>query len=140
MDNLTASLTQNREDNMARLEVSSNHILELINNIYVEFHEIKSPTARSYIPTPKKLANKKAIINPKSNDNRCFLYSTGISVFSDELGNKNLERIPKKLLKCCEQLNIDNINFPSTIKDIEQFEKDNLIFPLQYLNMAVFMK
>ena len=140
LDNLTTSLTQNREDNMARLEGSGNHILELINNIYVEFHEIKSPTARSYIPTPKKLANKKAIINPKSNDNKCFLYSTGISVFSDELGNKNLERIPKKLLKCCEQLNIDNINFPSTIKDIEQFEKDNLIFPLQYLNMAVFMK
>ena len=126
MDNLPTSLIQNREDNVARLEGSSNHILELINNIYVKFHEIKPPTARSYIPTPKELANKKAIINPKSNDNKCSLYSAGISVFIDELGNKNLERISKKLLKCCERLNVDNINFPPTTKDIEQFEKDNL--------------
>ena len=37
-----------------------------------------------------------------------FLYAVGISVFRDELGNKNLERISKKLLKYCEQLNIDN--------------------------------
>ena len=29
------------------------------------------------------------------------------------------------LLKCCDQLNIDNINFPPAIKDIEQLEKDN---------------
>ena len=54
-----------------------------------------------------------------------FLYATGISVFSDELGNKNLERISKKLLKCCERLNIDNINFLPSIKDVEQFEKNN---------------
>ena len=31
----------------------------------------------------------------------------------------------KKLLKCCERLNIDNISFPPTIKDIEQFGKHN---------------
>ena len=80
---------------------------------------------RSFVLTPKKLADKKAIINPKNKDGKCFLYATGISVFSDELGNKNLERTSKKLLKCCEQLNIDNINFPPSIKDIEQFEKDN---------------
>ena len=31
----------------------------------------------------------------------------------------------KNLLKCCERLNIDDIEFPPKIKDIEQFEKDN---------------
>ena len=30
-----------------------------------------------------------------------------------------------KLSKSCERLNIDNINFPPTIKNIEQFEKVN---------------
>ena len=54
-----------------------------------------------------------------------FLYAVGISVSSDELGNKNLGRISKISLKCCERLNVDNINFPPTIKDIKQFEKDN---------------
>ena len=72
LDNLTASLIQNGKDNMARLEGASNHKLEFINNISVKFHEIKPPSTRSYIPTPKKLANKKAIINPKNSDNKCF--------------------------------------------------------------------
>ena len=53
LDNLTASLIQNREDNMARLEGASNHRLEFIDNIYVKFHEINLPSARSCIPTPK---------------------------------------------------------------------------------------
>ena len=38
---------------------------------------------------------------------------------------KNPCRISKKLLKSWERLNIDNISFPPTIRDIEQFEKDN---------------
>ena len=54
-----------------------------------------------------------------------FVYAKGISVFNDELTNKNPDRITKKLLRCCERLNIDNISFPPSIKDIEQFEKDN---------------
>ena len=33
LDNLTTSLIQNREDNMVRLEVSSKHRLEFINNM-----------------------------------------------------------------------------------------------------------
>ena len=53
---------------MARLEGASNHKLEFIENIYVKFHVINPPSARSFEPTPKKLANKGAIINPKNKD------------------------------------------------------------------------
>ena len=60
LDDLIASLIQNREDNVARLDGASNHKLEFIDNIYVKFHVINPPTARSFIPTPKKLADKKA--------------------------------------------------------------------------------
>ena len=34
-------------------------------------------------------------------------------------------RISKNLLKCCERLNIENIEFPPKIKDVEQFQKNN---------------
>ena len=113
-------------DQKVRLKGASNHKLEFTENIYVKFHVINSTSARSFVSTSKKLANKGATINSKNKDDKCFLYAVGRSVFSDELGNKNLERISKKLLKYCEQLNIDNINFPPTIKDIAQVEKDNL--------------
>ena len=111
---------------MARLEGASNHKLEFHDNIYVKFHVINPPSAISFLPTPKKLANKGAKINLQNKDDKCFLHAVGLSVFSDDLGNKNPNRISKKLLKCCERLNIDNINFSPTIKDIKQFEKDDL--------------
>ena len=95
---------------------------------------------RSFVPTPKKLADKKAIIIPQNKDDKCFLYATKISVFSDELGNKKLETISKKLLKCCERLNIDNINFPPSIKDVEQFEKYNTDISVTILDNSGFIK
>ena len=54
-----------------------------------------------------------------------FLYAIAISVYYDEIDKKHPGRISKNLLKCCERLNIDNIDFPPKIKHIEQFEKDN---------------
>ena len=102
LDNLTQSLIQNREDNMARLEGASNHKLEFINNICIKFHEINPPNIRSYIPTPKKLLNKNAIINPQNKDDKCFLYVIAISVYYDEIDERVPSRISKRLLKCCE--------------------------------------
>ena len=84
---------------MARLEGSSNHRLEFINNIYVKFYDINPPSTRSYIPTPKKLANKNAIIKPKKKDDKCFLCSTGISVYYDEIDKKHPSRVCKKIIK-----------------------------------------
>ena len=109
---------------MARSENASNHKLKQIKEIFHRFHEINPPSARNFVLTPKELADKKVIINPKNEHDKRLLYATSISVFSDELGNKNLERISKKLLKYCERLNNNNnINFLRSIKDIEKFKK-----------------
>ena len=140
LDGLTTSLIQNREGNVARLEGASNHKLEFIENVYVKFHKIDPPSARSFVLKPKKLADKKVIINPKNKDDKCFLYATGISAFSDELGNKNLERISKTLLKCCTRLNIHQTNFPPSIKDIERFEKDNSDISITIFEVGGFNK
>ena len=86
-DNLTTSLIQNHEDNIARLEGASNHKLEFIENIYVKFHKLNPPFARSFVLTSKKLADKKAILDPKNKDDKCFLYATGISEFCDVVMN-----------------------------------------------------
>ena len=125
LDKLTKSLIQNCADNVARLEGASNHKLEFINNIYIKFHEINPPNMRSYIPTPKKLLNKNTIIHPQNKDDKCFLYAIAIYVYYHKIDRKHPSKISKNLLKCCEWLNIDNIEFPPKIKDIEQFEKDN---------------
>ena len=53
------------------------------------------------------------------------MYAIAISVFQDKIDKGVPSRISEKLWECCERLNIENIEFPPKIKDIEQFEKDN---------------
>ena len=59
----------------------------------------------------------------QNKNNKCFLYSTGISVYYDEIDKRYPGRVSKKLSECRERLNIDNINYPRSIKDNQQFEK-----------------
>ena len=46
----------------------------------------------SYIETPKRIENKKAVINVKNNDNRCFEYAILASIYP---AGKNAERVGK---------------------------------------------
>ena len=73
LDDSTASLIQNREDNMARSEGASNHKLEIIDNIFVKFHVINPPSARIIVPAPKKVANSGAIHPQNKHDNDFFI-------------------------------------------------------------------
>ena len=125
LDHLAQSLYQNHFENIAKQEGSSSHTAEFINTIYIKCHETDPTGVRSYTPTPKPLENKKAVINPQINDDKCFLYATTISIFYNYLHKKNPGRINKKLPNYCKLLNFDNINFPPAIKHIQQFEKDN---------------
>ena len=68
---------------MARLEGANNHKWKYIKETFISFHEINPSFARSFVLTPKKSADKKAIINPKNKNDKYLLYATGISVFSD---------------------------------------------------------
>ena len=74
----------------------------------------------SYIPLPKKLANKKAIINMKNNDDQCFKWCIARALNPIE---KNPERIDKNLRKQAENFNWKNIKFPFRLSDIDKFEK-----------------
>ena len=70
LNDLNTSLIQKREDNMARLEGASNHKSKYVKEMFHRFHEINPPSARSFVLTQKKLADEKAIINPK---NVCYM-------------------------------------------------------------------
>ena len=141
LDNLTESFVQNRENNMARLESTSNHKSKYLKDIFVRFHEINPPNTRTYIPTPKKLLNKNAIINPQNKDDKCFPYAIAIiSIYYDEIDRKHANRISNKLLKCCERLNIENIEFPPKKRILNNLRKITPIFLLQSSYMTDFKR
>ena len=75
----------------------------------------------SYIPLPKKLASRKAIINVKNTkDKECFKWSVTSAVFSVKV---HPERLNLEMRKNSKHFSWSGIEFPTSLKDIVNFEK-----------------
>ena len=80
-------------------------------------------SASSYIPLPKKLAEKNAIINVKNEkDNECFKWAVTSAVFP---AKEHGERLSKQMRKDSEKFDWSGIEFPVSLKQIDKFEKQN---------------
>ena len=92
--------------------------------IKLELHTTRYNPLRgeTWIPLPKELANKKAIINMKNKDNKCFLWC-GLRALNPR--EKDSQRIDKKLKEKENTLNMDRIEYPVSLKDLNKFEKQN---------------
>lgn len=87
----------------------------------------------SFIKLPAFLANKKAIINVKNNDNECFKWAVLAAI---KPANKKAERVSKyKIYE--DLLNFTDIEFPVTLKQIDKFEKQN---PTISIHVYVFIE
>lgn len=75
----------------------------------------------TYIKLPKKLENKKAVINLQNDDEMCFKYAALSALFP---AVKNAQRV-SKYAPYINELNFDNMKFPVDVKDINKFEKLN---------------
>ena len=79
----------------------------------------------TWIPLPKELADKKAIINMKNKDNKCFMWNVLRALNPT---NNHPERIDKELMEKEDTLNMKGIKYPVSLKedkDISKFEKQN---------------
>ena len=77
----------------------------------------------SYIPLPKKIADKNAIINVKNlNDNECFKWAVTSAIYT---AKDNPGRLNKKMRINSEKFNWNGIEFPVSLKQIVKFEKQN---------------
>ena len=93
-----------------------------------------------YIPLPKFLAAKKAIINFKNEDGECFKWAITRALNPVE---KHSERIDQKLRETSKVVNWEGLKFPVNLSDINKFENhnysisvnvfgyENLVYPLR---------
>ena len=78
--------------------------------------------AGSYIDLPTNLKNKKAIINMKNQDDKCFMWCVLCALNPK---NRDAERIDKDLKSKQDTLNMEGINYPVSFRDIDRFESQN---------------
>jgi len=111
------------KESMANFQMrGSNWRFRAVQKLDINTVTYKPLRGSSYIPLPQVLANKKAIINMKNNDQECFKWCIVRALNPIE---KNSERITKDLRKQAEQLNWKDITFPVALKEIDKFERNN---------------
>ena len=79
----------------------------------------------SSLPLPDWIANKKAIVNIKNKDNKCFIWCILRHIYPKK---KNQEFI-SDLKEYENSLNTKGLTFPMKLKDISKFEKLNPNIP-----------
>ena len=83
--------------------------------LYYNLNKIRLSRGGSYIDSPKWLKNKKARINPKNNDGKCFQYALTVT-----LNYEQIKKDPQRILKIkpfIDQYSWKDIDFPSHKKD-----------------------
>ena len=83
--------------------------------IKFELHTVNCKPLRgeTYIPLPKELADKKAIINIQNKDNKCFLWCVLRALNPNK---NNPQRLDKKLMGMENTLNMEGIDYPVSLK------------------------
>lgn len=106
-------------------EKDSGFALSRILNLVININKYE-PLANGSccVDLPKEIADKKACINVKNNDKKCFLYAILASRHSSK--TKNPQR-PKFYKKYLDDLNCQNLTFPISTNQIPKFEKLNNI-------------
>ena len=78
--------------------------------------------AGSYIELPQELKNRKAIINMKNQDDKCFMWCVLRALNPKD---KNAERIDNDLKNKVNTLNMEGIQYPVSLRGIDRFEHLN---------------
>ena len=101
----------------------SDFIFDSVQLIYYKCHKVNFKRGGSYIDTPYWIKKKKATINPKKADHKCFQYAATVALNYEEL-----ESCPERVSNIklfINKYNWKGINYSSKIDDWKTFEKDN---------------
>src|SRR6267154_2721818 len=99
----------------------SNFVFRRVRSVTVRLARFHPIGGSSYIPTPKELVNKMALVNVKNKDSRCFLYAVASAIYPAKDHVSSTYQYEKHLSK----FNIKGLKFPLAPKDISKFEELN---------------
>ena len=101
----------------------SGFTLDQIMHLHINFYKLALTRGSSYIKLPEWIAKKKAVINPKNNNEQCFKWAVIAALHHEEIA-KDPQRI-SKLQHFQEQYNWNGLEFPLAIQKIDKFERNN---------------
>ena len=98
-------------------------VYDSVDVLYYNLNKVSLSRGESYIDSPKWLKNKKATINPKTKDDKCFQYALTVALSYEQIRD-HPERISKNK-PFIDQYNSKEIDFPSHGKDWKKSESND---------------
>ena len=90
---LLNSFLNNYQKEEIVLRNGSNFVFESVDLLSYHIHKTSLKRGQSYMKSPEWVINKRATINPKNKDKKCFQYSTTVALNHQKIEN-HPERIP----------------------------------------------
>ena len=112
---LLNSFLNNYQKEKIVLRNGSDFVFESVDLLSYHIHNTSLKRGKSYIKSPEWLINKRATINPKNKDNKCFQYSITVA-----LNHQNIENHPERISNIgifTDLYHWEGIEFPAGIKD-----------------------
>lgn len=106
----------------------SGFTLDKIEKLLVKIYKYEPLKGSGYIELPMKLKNKKAIVNLKNADDKCFMWSIITALHYEEVYAENRKKVndATRYEKWKDELNFDGIDFPVQLNQIEKFMNQNV--------------
>ena len=101
----------------------SGFTLDQIMHLHINFHRLTLKRGSFYMKLPEWIEKKKAVINPKNEDEECFKWAVIAALHRKEI-KKDHQRI-SRLRHYEDQYNWNGLEFPLTIQRIGKFERNN---------------
>ena len=115
---LIKSFLSNYQKEEKILRNGSNFVFDSVDLLAAHTHKTNLKRGKSYIKSPEWILNKRATINPKNKDNKCFQYS-----ITAALNHQNIENHPERISNIkpfIDKYNWKGIDFPAGIKDCKK--------------------
>ena len=130
-EDLFDSFLQRYQKSLEELMRGREFVFDNVDSLYYKLHKISLNRGGSYIDSPKWLKNKKATINPKNNDDKCFQYALTVALIHERI--KSCPEGISNIKPFTDQYNWKEIDFPSHKKVWNEFEKNNKTIPCNIL-------
>ena len=125
VEDLFESSLQKYREGLEESMRGSEFVYDSVDVLYYNLNKVSLSRGGSYINSPKWLKNKKATINPKNKDDKCFQYALTVALNYEKI-KKDPQRI-SKIKPFIDQYNWKETDFPSHGKDWKKFESKNKI-------------
>ena len=131
MNSLSKSLHSRYQENLETSMRRSDFTFDSVQLMYYKCHKVNFKRGGSYTDSPDWIKKKKATINPKNTDDKCFQYLATVALNYEETESHS-ERV-SYITPFIKKYNWKGINYPLKIDDWKTFEKNNLTIALNIL-------